>query len=557
MKEHKVMIWLLKKVRHRLPILAGMIIFNAGSALLGVLFALGTRGVIDSAVSGVGRDFLTACIVQLAIISGMLLCMTMGRYLRDRLVAQLDRDWKRGLMHDLLNGEYAQVSKFHSGELVNRLNNDVRVLNDGLVSAVPELVAMVVRLVTAVTVLAAVQPLFTLVLALLGILVILGTSVARRRLKNINKQVSQTEGRVLSFLQESLERLLVIQAMDLSQEVERRADGLLTQRYSMQRKRRKIALLANSGVSVMFYLAGFLALVWCAYNLLHGRMTFGTLTAVTQLVSQLQTPFVHLSGFIPQYAAMLAAAERLMELEEIEIYPRTQETDWQERYARMQTIGAQDLCFGYDAEEVLRNVSFALPKGAFAAITGASGIGKSTLLKLLLGVFRPNSGSLYIQCGAERTQLSRNTRGLFAYVPQGNFLFSGTLRDNILISDPQAGEEEIQQAVRISAMDQFLPQLPEGLDTVIGENGLGLSEGQVQRLAIARAVLSGAPILLLDEATSALDAQTERLVLERIAQLPGRTCIAVTHRPAALELADWKLEVADKTITAHPLEKQM
>ncbi len=557
MKEHRAIFWLLKKVRHRFPMLIGMIAANAGSALLGVLFALGTRGVIDTAVSGVGRDFLTACAVQLAIISGMLLCMTMGRYLRDRLVAQLDRDWKRSLMHDLLNGEYAQVSKFHSGELVNRLNNDVRVLNDGLVSAVPELVAMVVRLVTAVAVLVAVQPLFTLVLALLGVLVILGTSFARRWLKNINKQVSQTEGRVLSFLQESLERLLVIQAMDLSQEVERRGDGLLTQRYNMQRKRRKIALLANSGVSVMFYLAGFVALVWCAYNLLHGRMTFGTLTAVTQLVSQLQTPFIHLSGFIPQYAAMLAAAERLMELEEIDIYPQTQEVDWQERYARMQTIGAQDLCFGYDGEEVLHNVSFSLPRGAFAAITGASGIGKSTLLKLLLGVFRPNSGSLYIQCDGERTQLSRNTRGLFAYVPQGNFLFSGTLRENILISNPGAGDEEIQQAIRISAMDQFLPQLPDGLDTVIGENGLGLSEGQVQRLAIARAVLSGAPILLLDEATSALDAQTERLVLERIAQLPGRTCIAVTHRPAALELADWRLEVADKTIAAHPLERQM
>lgn len=555
MKEHKVVIWLVKKVRHRLPVLAGMIAFNAASALLGVLFALGTRGVIDSAVSGVGRDFMTACAVQLAIIGGMLLCITTSRYLRDRLTAQLDRDWKRGLMHELLNGEYAQVSRFHSGELVNRLNNDVRVLDDGLVSAVPELVAMVVRLVTAVVVLAAVQPLFTLVLALMGILVILGTSFARRWLKNINKQVSQTEGRVLSFLQESLERLLVVQAMDLSQEVERRADGLLTQRYNMQRKRRRISLLSNSCVSVMFYLAGFVALVWCAYNLLHGRMTFGTLTAVTQLVSQLQTPFIHLSGFIPQYAAMMAAAERLMELEEIEIYPPAEEVDWQARYGQMEVIGAEGLCFGYDQEEVLHNVSFALPKGAFAAITGASGIGKSTLLKLLLGVFRPDRGALYIQCGGERTQLSRNTRGLFAYVPQGNFLFSGSLRDNILISNPQAGDEEIQQAMRISAMDQFLPQLPDGLDTVIGENGQGLSEGQVQRLAIARAVLSGAPVLLLDEATSALDSETERMVLERIAQLPGRTCIAVTHRPAALELADWKLEVADRTITAHPMEK--
>ena len=555
MKERTVIFWILKRVRHRLPMLAAMILFNAAGALLGVLFALGTKGVIDSAVAGVDGDFLAACAIQLAIICGVLLCTNAGHYLRDRLVTELDRDWKRELMHSLLNADYAQVSGFHSGELVNRLNNDVRVLNSGLVSAVPELVSMVVRLVTAVAVLAAVQPAFTMAMALMGALVVFATSFARRWLKNINKQVSQSEGRVLSFLQEALERLLVVQAMDLSREVERRADELLTQRRRIHRKRRKVSLLANSSVSAMFYLAGFVTLVWCAFNLLHGRMTFGTLTAVTQLVSQLQTPFIHLSGFIPQYAAMTAAAERLMELEQIEgeSVQAGQERQW--HYEQIEFIGAQSLCFGYDGEEVLHDVSFSLPKGAFAAITGASGIGKSTLLKLMLGVFRPEKGSLYVQCDGEQIPLSRNTRGLFAYVPQGNFLFSGTLKENILISNPEAGDEQLRQAIYVSAMDQFLHQLPEGLDTVIGENGHGLSEGQVQRLAIARAVLSGAHVLLLDEATSALDEQTERMVLERIAGLPGRTCIAVTHRSAALELANWRLEVADKTITAHSMEK--
>lgn len=555
MNERNVVLWILRKVRRRIPMLLCMIASNAGSALLGVLFALGTKSVIDAAVAGNRDGFLYACALQLAIISGTVICIVLNRYFRERLMNDLDRDWKHSLMHGLLDGEYAQVSVFHSGELVNRLNNDVRILNEGIVLAIPELVAMVTRLVTAVMVLVAVQPVFTLLLALGGVLVVLGTGFARRWLKNINKQVSQSEGRVLSFLQESLERLLVVQAMDLSREVERRSDGLLEERYDIQRKKRKISLLSNSLVSAAFYVAGFVALVWCAFNLLYGQMTFGTLTAVTQLVSQLQAPFVNLSGFIPRYAAMIAAAERLIELEQIDHYPVVQEVDWQGRYVCMETIGAENVCFGYDEDEVLHNVMFSLPKGAFAAITGASGIGKSTLLKLLLGVFRPNSGVLYVQCDGERVPLSRNTRGLFAYVPQGNFLFSGTLRDNILISNPEAGEEEIRQAIHISAMDQFLPQLPDGLDTVIGENGQGLSEGQVQRLAIARALLSGAPILLLDEATSSLDAETERVVLERIAQLPERTCIAVTHRPAAMELADWKLEVANKTITAYPIER--
>ena len=554
MSELKVLRWLVQRVWRRLIGVFCLVLINAASAMLGVFFALGSKNVIDSAVAGDKDAFLHACAVQLAIIFGIIICTALARYLRDRLISDLDRDWKRRLLNHLLHGEYAQVSVYHSGELMNRLNNDVRVLDDGLVGILPSLVSMVVRLVSAVAVLIVMEPLFTVVLIVGGIAAVFFTGFARTFLKNMNKRVSKAEGRVMSFFQETLERLLVVQAMDLAREVERRADGLLDERWQLQKKKRRVSLTANTGVSALYQLAGFAALVWCAFRLLHGRITFGTLNAVTQLVSQLQSPFVGLSGVFPQYAAMIAAAERLMELEAIQSDALEPEEDTAVDYARLNGIGVRDLTFGYDEEDVLRNVSFTLPKGVFATIVGASGIGKSTLLKLMLGVFKPRSGYLYVEDeDGVQTRLSRNTRRLFAYVPQGNFLFSGTLRDNLLISNPDASDEEIGQAIQISAVDQFLEQLPDGLDTVLGENGAGLSEGQVQRLAIARALLSGAPILLLDEATSALDEQTERLVLERIARLPERTCIAVTHRPAALELADWKLYVSDKTITACPV----
>jgi len=180
-------------------------------------------------------------------------------------------------------------------------------------------------------------------------------------------------------------------------------------------------------------------------------------------------------------------------------------------------------------------------------ITGPSGIGKSTLLKLLLGIFKPEQGGLYFCCDDKKIPLDRSTRRLFAYVPQGNLLLSGTIRDNLTIVAPQATEEQLRQAIYVSCMDGFLPELPNGLDTLLGESGAGLSEGQVQRLAIARAVLGGAPILLLDECTSALDEQTEKMVLQRLQGL-NRTCIAVTHRPAAMELCDYRLEVQKGTI---------
>jgi len=543
MSEMRTLRWLLGRVKRRLPMILLLTIVNAGSAVLSVSFALGTREVINGAMAG-WDAFLRACILQATLIVSLLIISTVNRYLTPRLTDELDRDWKKRLLHGLLQGEYAAVSKYHSGELINRLNNDVRVLDDGIVTAIPSLVSLLVRLVTAMITLFALEPLFTLAIVALGILAVVVTGFVRRGLKVLYKLVSQSEGKVLSFLQESLEKLLVVQAMDLGDQVEERASELLQERYVLQRRRRRVSLAAHSGISVMFYLCGFATLVWCSYCLLQKTMDFGTLTAVTQLVNQLQAPFANLSGFMPKFTAMMAAAERLIELEKVPPQQSACIEDVEAFYEEMTGFEAKDLTFAYEEENILENVSFTLPKGVFAAITGPSGIGKSTLLKLMLGVYAPGSGTL---C-ANGLALGRGTRRLFAYVPQGNFLFSGTLRDNLMMINPNAGEEELNEAIHVSAMDQFLSQLPDGLDTVIGERGEGLSEGQAQRVSIARAVLSGAPVLLLDEATSALDSETETAVLRRICQMKNRTCIAVTHRPAALEQADYQLCVENKNI---------
>ena len=498
------LLWILRRVRRRIPAIAVMTLAQVGQAVFLVLFALGSRGVIDSAVAGDPEAFKNACIYQGGIIVGILVCLTVLRHLRDRLQADLERDWKRNLLHGLLHGDYAEVSAYHSGELLNRLNNDVSRVNDGILTIAPSAASMVTRLVAAVSVLGVLDGRFTLLIVLAGVVVITATAIMRRKLKELNKRVSEHDGKVSGFLQETMEKLLMVQTMDVSREVERRSDGLLDERYEIQRKRKNISLITNTGISTMFQGAGFLALVWCSGRMLVGQMSFGSLTAIIQLVNQLQAPFVNLSGVMPKYLSMIASAERLMELEEI---------------------------------------------------TGASGIGKSTLLKLLLGVFRPNSGRLYISGEDYDLTLDRSTRRLFSYVPQGNLLLSGTLRENLTIVKPQATEEEIAQALYVSAMEDYLPQLPKGLDTVLGESGAGLSEGQAQRLAIARAVLGGAPVLLLDECTSALDADTEQKVLQRLKALPDRTFISGTHRPAATKLCDWRLEVENGKIRSVKVEQ--
>lgn len=541
--KQKPLLWLIGKMKKRIPGLLTMTAANVGNALFGVWFALGTRQVINSAVSGDRADFLRACGIQAGIILGILVTLFLQRYMNARLEAVLDRDWKKDLLHKLLHGDYPAVSAYHSGELINRLNNDVRTVDEGILSILPGLASMATRITGAAAALLVLEPLFGAILIASGIVLILFTALARKRLKALHKQVSEAEGRLSGLLQETLEKLLLVQAMDLSDEMERRTGSVMEARYGLQSKRRRVSLVANTGVSVVYYLAGFAALLWCSAGLLGGQITFGDLTAVTQLVSQLQAPFVNLSGVIPKYTAMIAAAERLMELDLLESTPEDPEILPEKVYDSMESLVGEDICFAYDRDEVLSNVNFTLKKNGFTTVTAPSGKGKSTLLKLMLGIFRPDSGQLYIKAEDKTYPLSRNTRRLFAYVPQGNLLFSGTIRENLLVTNPDADEAAISEAVFVSAMDAYLQQLPDGLDTVLGESGAGLSEGQAQRLAIARAVLGGAPILLLDEATSALDADTELRVLERLRSLDNRTCLAVTHRPAALALADQHIQL--------------
>ena len=548
MKKRTPIAWIWRRMRRRKGALLIMTGTHILSAFLGVLFALGTRWIIDSAQAGNGQQFTYACIAQGALILGLLGSHTLDRHLQEKLTAQIDRDLKAHFLHRLLNGDYRTVSAYHTGELLNRLNNDVRIVTGNVVSLLPGLAGMGTKLIGAIAFLAVLEPMLTLWVVLAGILVVIGTGFLRRKLKGLHKEVAIAEGKSSGFMQETLEKLLFVQAMDISEEVERRADNLLENRYTLQRKRKNISVMTSTCMNILSYGAAFGSLIWCTNGLLAGTMTFGTLTAISQLVGQLRTPFVNISAIMPQYVALCAAAERLMELESVGKRPKAR-TDGEAVYEIMEGIQAKDLSFGYDRDRIFENASFFLPKNTFGVVAGQSGIGKSTLLKLLLGVLRPESGDLVLRSGGTETPVDATTRSLFAYVPQGNLLLSGTIRENLCITRPDATEEEINQAVFVSGMDAFLPTLPLGLDTVLGESGAGLSEGQAQRLSIARAVLSQAPILLLDEATSALDAETEKLVLQRLKGLSNKTCIAVTHKPAPMEQCDWILEVGESSCT--------
>jgi ATP-binding cassette subfamily B protein len=267
------------------------------------------------------------------------------------------------------------------------------------------------------------------------------------------------------------------------------------------------------------------------------------------LLGQLQQPFASFSAVLPVFYARAASAERLAEADEM---PEDEvESMPQIDYDTMRAFQAQDVTFSYGRTEILTDANAMVERGKIVCITGESGSGKSTLFKLLLSVYRPTNGGLYAVNGnGDKIAVTSEARGLFAYVPQGNFLFSGTIYENFefFVGKEKASDEKAVQDALDAACAQFVYELPEKLNTSLKERGAGLSEGQLQRLAIARAILSDRPVLLLDEATSALDGETERQVLENIRRMKGKTCLFVTHRPAALAIADEILEVKEGKI---------
>lgn len=533
-----VLRWIYNRSKRYIP---SVLVISLLAAFISVLFvglALVSKTVLEIATGDQSGNLLNYGVLLSIFVILQVVCSGVESYLKARASGKFIIGLRKYLFEQIGVKKYSEISKHHSGDLLNRITGDVEVIQSFVVGTIPSAVSMVTKIIGCVAALIWLEPKVAILVLLVGILVPAFGRLLSKRFRLLHKEVQRSEGLSRSFMQECFMNLSVMKTFKSTKAITDRLDDYMAQNYRFKIKRSVVSIGIHLGLYSLFTIGYYAVLVWGAMQIANPEVafTFGTLTAFMQLISQLRMPLQNVSGIIPQYYSCIASAERLMEIEVIDnekaalSYEQLKKCDNEFKY-----ILGDKVCFSYGDDNVLNNCSFKIERGSMTAIMGESGTGKSTLFKLLLSLYQADSGSITFNGD---TAVDAAVRGMFAYVPQGNMIISGSIRENIAMCNPDISEEEIIKACKIAEIYDYIEALSNGIDTILSEKGSGLSEGQLQRIAIARAIVAQSPILLLDEATSALDKPTEAKVLKNIKDMAGKTVILVTHRTSNLNLCD-------------------
>ena len=548
--EKSAMRWIYEYSRSNLIWVLLLAVLSGGIAGSFIMLALMSRRFLDIA-TGAEQGNLN---VQILFILGLILFQAVLNiicsYVRMRVTAKLEIQIRTGIFSTILRKKYHKIVYMHSGEMLNRMTSDIDIVVGAVVGMIPQAISMFTKIGAGLIVLFVMDSGFTAVVLGIGVLVCICSRIYSRHFKYLHKEVQRTNGKVRSYIQECVENLMVIKSFTNEEAVCDKLKEFQSENYHIRVKRNTVSNLANTLLYVMFTSGYYAALVWGALQISVGAMTFGTLTAFLQIIQQIRTPFQNVSGLIPQYYSMQASAERLMEVEQME------EESFQPMLLNLsefekdfQAIIAEQVTVSYeDGDPVLEQVSLRINKGDFAVIVGESGSGKSTLMKLLLQLITCEQGQLYFETAQGKIPIHAGTRNAFSYVPQGNMIMSGTIRENITFCNDKTDESAICNAAKAADIWEYIKTLPQGLDTMLSERGEGLSEGQIQRIAIARALLNDAPILLLDECTSSLDKETERSVLQNLKKMSGKTIICISHTEAGISCCNRVFRIKNRML---------
>lgn len=511
--------------------------------LLDLAFVWATKLAIDVATHNTTAVTLHQAFLLIALIMFTRIVLGLSsRWIRAILGVKAQNSMRQHLFNRLLRCKWTELKTYHTGNLTNRIEHDVNDVVNFVTESIPSFITTLAQFIGAFFFLFFMDSTLAIIIVCVIPFFIISSKLYIKKMRKLSHQARDEESKIQSTIQESLQHVMIIKTLQRVAYFTNRLTSQQAQLHQIILSRTRYATVSSSLLNLGFATGYFVTFVWGATNLSKGLITYGAMLAFIQLVGQIQGPVRNLSKFIPIFITSFTATERLMDIENIAQEKANTPTKL------ISSVGVQlsNLTFQYTTSSrlIFNNFSYSFPAGSITAIVGETGAGKTTLIRLLLSLIQPTEGKIALIDGSGKEfTMCPDLRANFAYVPQGNTLFSGTIRSNLLLGKPDATDEELKTALHTAAAD-FVYKKAKGLETPCGEAGDGLSEGQAQRIAIARALLADGNVFIFDEATSSLDPTTEETVLQRIVtHFANRTLIFITHRPLVLKYVTQKLKL--------------
>ncbi|MCI6190087.1 MAG: ABC transporter ATP-binding protein/permease [Clostridium sp.] len=524
--------WLIKISKSYKKEIFIIIFLNTIITLIGVFSSVANKYVVDMASSFSSNMYISIAIV--IILSLMSLGLSaFSSIFNTYFIEKFSFGFRKNIYEEFMNSRWNLIKKYHSGDILTRLTTDINNVSDGMFSIASFVISLIVQLVSAFLLLLHYDASLAIFAIILGPFTAFISVLFGVKLKKIQEMVQKSESKYRSFLQENISNISVIKAFSYEKESQKKLDKLRDERLYWVMKKSKISTFANFFMGFAFSFGYLFAFILGAVKLSQNNITYGTMTAFLSLVSQVQRPIVSLANIIPKIISILASSGRIIEINILE----KEESSMNLNLKGVVGLKIKDLDFSYKNKDIMRNFNLIIEPGEIVAIMGHSGVGKTTLINLILYFLKQNKGTIeFFDKYGNKESISSNTRKIISYIPQGNTLFSGSISNNLRVGKEEASVEEMEEALKNSCALEFVNSLKDGLNTIIGEHGYGLSEGQAQRIAIARALIKKSQFMILDEATSSLDMDTELNIIKNIMNIKDRpTCLIVTHRKSILK----------------------